>query len=98
QRRQRAQYFGVGMQIGMDGAKVIVDRPFVGSPAYRADLRRGDTIVGVDGKDTTSLQSPEVADLLRGPRGTRVSVSVRRVGVDQPITVEVTRGEIETSL
>src|SRR5208283_3829102 len=75
QRRQRAQYFGVGMQIGMDGPKVIVDRPFVGSPAYRADLRRGDTIVGVDGKDTTSLQSPEVADLLRGPRGTQVSVS-----------------------
>jgi carboxyl-terminal processing protease len=98
QQRQRAQYFGVGMQIGMDGAKVIVDRPFVGSPAYRADLRRGDTIVGVDGKDATSLQSPEVADLLRGPRGTKVSVSVRRVGVDQPITVEVIRGEIETSL
>jgi len=98
QRRQRAQYFGVGMQIGMDGTKVIVDRPFVGSPAYRADLRRGDTIVGVDGKDTTNLQSPEVADLLRGPRNTKVSVSVRRVGVDQPVTVEVTRGEIETTL
>jgi carboxyl-terminal processing protease len=98
QQRQRAQYFGVGMQIGMDGPKVIVDRPFVGSPAYRADLRRGDTIVGVDGKDTTTLQSPEVADLLRGPRGTKVTVSVRRVGVDQPVTVEVIRGEIETSL
>ena len=98
QRRQRAQYFGVGMQIGMDGAKVIVDRPFVGSPAWRADLRRGDTIVGVNGKDTSGLASPEVADLLRGPRGTSVSVTVRRVGVEQPITVEVIRGEIETTL
>ena len=55
------------------------DRPFVGSPAYRAGLRRGDTIVGVDGKATDSLHTTEVADLLNGPRGTRVSVTVRRV-------------------
>ncbi|MFY9726420.1 MAG: S41 family peptidase [Bryobacteraceae bacterium] len=98
QRRQRAQYFGVGMEITMDQTRVVVMRPFPGSPAARADLRRGDTIVAVDGKDTTGMESPAVADLLRGPRGTEVRISVRREGVKDPITVEVTRGAIETSV
>jgi carboxyl-terminal processing protease len=49
QRKQRAQYFGIGMLITMDGTKVIAMEPFPGSPAQRADLRRGDVIVAVDG-------------------------------------------------
>src|ERR1017187_7051856 len=98
QRRQRAQYFGVGMEISMDQARVVVIRPFAGSPASRADLRRGDVIVAVDGKDTTAMESPAVADLLRGPRGTQVRISVRREGVPAPVPVEVTRSAIETSV
>jgi len=98
QRRQRAQYFGVGMEITMDQNKVVVMRPFPGSPAAEADLRRGDVIVAVDGKDTTAMESPAVADLLRGPRGTDVKISVRREGAAEPITVQVTRGAIETSV
>ena len=98
QRRQRAQYFGVGMEISMDQAHVVVIRPFPGSPASRADLRRGDVIAAVDGKDTTAMESPAVADLLRGPRGTQVRISVRREGVPDPVTVEVTRSAIETSV
>ncbi|MGO9228662.1 MAG: S41 family peptidase [Bryobacteraceae bacterium] len=98
QRRQQAHYFGVGMEITMDQAHVVVTRPFPGSPAARADLRRGDTIVAVDGKDTAGMDSAAVADLLRGPRGTQVRISVRREGVPDPITVEVTRGAIETSV
>jgi len=98
QRRQRAQYFGVGMEISMDQNRVVVIRPFPNSPAAHADLRRGDVIVAVDDKDTTGMESPAVADLLRGPRGTRVKISVRREGVADPVTVEVTRGAIETSV
>jgi carboxyl-terminal processing protease len=98
QRKQRAQYFGIGMLISMDGPRVIAMEPFPGSPAWRADLRRGDVIVAVDGKDVTGKDSGAVADLLRGPRGTQVKVSVRREGATEPVTVTVTRGEIETSL
>ena len=57
QRKQRAQYFGIGMLISMDGPKVIAMEPFPGSPAWRADLRRGDVIVAVDGKDVTKKDS-----------------------------------------
>jgi carboxyl-terminal processing protease len=98
QRKMHAQYFGVGMEIFMDNAHVVVIRPFPGSPAFKADLRRGDTIAAVDGKDTKGLDSGAVADMLRGPRGTNVKVSVKREGVADPITVEVTRDAIETSI
>ncbi len=98
QRKQRAQYFGIGMLISMDGPKVIAMEPFPGSPAWRADLRRGDTIVAVDGKDVTKKDSAAVADMLRGPRGSQVRVSVMREGATEPVTLTVTRGEIETSL
>jgi carboxyl-terminal processing protease len=97
QRRQHAQYFGVGMEIYMDGSKVVVMRPFPGSPAWNAGLRRGDVIAAVDAKDATGLDSAAVADLLRGPRGTEVSVTVRREGAPDPITARVIRGEIATS-
>jgi carboxyl-terminal processing protease len=99
QRRQRAQYYGVGMEIygGNDG-HVNVMRPFLGSPAYNAGFRRGDMIEAVDGKDVSKLNSSEVADLLRGPRGTQVRVTVKREGAPDFITAQVTRGEIATSV
>src|SRR5450631_661773 len=98
QRKQRAQYFGIGMLISMDGTKVIAMEPFPGSPAWRADLRRGDVIVAVDGKDVTKKDSAGVADMLRGPKDTQVRVTVKREGVPDPITMTVTRGGIETSV
>jgi carboxyl-terminal processing protease len=99
QRRQRAQYYGVGMEIwGSPDGRVNVMRPFVGSPAYNAGFRRGDVIEAVDGKEVTKLDSSAVADLLRGPRGTQVRVTVKREGAPDFITAQVTRGEIETSV
>jgi carboxyl-terminal processing protease len=96
QRKMHAQYYGVGMQIIMDGPKTVVMEPFVGSPAWKAGLRRGDTIAKVDGHDCSTLNSGEVADMLRGPKDTQVTITVNRVG-SEPITVTVTRGGIETS-
>jgi carboxyl-terminal processing protease len=98
QRRQHAQYFGVGMEITMDGPKVVVMRPFPGSPALNAGMRRGDVIVAVDDKTTIGKDSGAVADMLRGPRGTQVKVSVRREGAAQSVSAVVTRGEIETTV
>jgi carboxyl-terminal processing protease len=82
----------------MDGPKVVAMEPFPGSPAWRAGLRRGDVITAVDGKDVTKKTSQDVADMLRGPKGTQVQVSVLREGATEPVLVTVTRGGIETSL
>jgi carboxyl-terminal processing protease len=98
QRKQRAQYYGIGMLITMDGSKVVAMEPFPGSPAWRADLRRGDVIVAVDGKDVSKKNSQDVADMLRGQKGTPVRVTVMREGSTEPVVATVTRGGIETSL
>ena len=91
---QRGRYYGVGMQVGQRDGKVIVMAPFGGSPAYRAGLRPGDVILEVNDHKTDGLGTPEVADLLRGPRGTKVTVVVGRQGNDQPISSTLIRDEI----
>jgi carboxyl-terminal processing protease len=98
QRKQHAQYFGVGMLIGAEGGRIVVMEPFLDSPAWKADLRRGDAIATVDGHDTTGMGTGEVADLLRGPEGSQVRITVRREGAGEPISATVTRGEIQTSV
>ena len=98
QRKQHAQYFGVGMLIGAEGGKIVVMEPFPGSPAWKADLRRGDTFTTVHGHDTTGMDTGAVADLLRGPKGSQVRITVQREGASEPIPATVTRGEIQTSV
>jgi carboxyl-terminal processing protease len=98
QRKQRAQYFGVGMLITVDGGNTVAFEPFPGSPAQLVGLRRGDIIAAVDGVPALGMASAKVADMLRGPRGTQVRVTVQRPGVTDPITYVVTRGEISTSV
>jgi carboxyl-terminal processing protease len=97
QRTQRAQYFGVGMLISVDNNNTVAYEPFPGSPAQLVGIRRGDVIAAVDGVNALGMKSDKVADMLRGPRGTQVRVTVQRPGVSDPITFVVTRGEIQTS-
>jgi carboxyl-terminal processing protease len=91
---QRGHYFGVGMQVGPRNGKTIVIAPFGGSPAYRAGLRPGDVILEVNDKRTDNLTTAEIADLLKGPKGTKVTVVVARDGVDRPLTFNIIRDEI----
>ncbi|HYG97943.1 MAG TPA: S41 family peptidase, partial [Terriglobales bacterium] len=91
---QRGKYYGVGMQVGPRNNKVIVIAPFAGTPAYRAGIRPGDVIVAVDGKPTDNLSTSEVAEMLKGPRGTNVKITVLREGTEKPIDFNVTRDEI----
>ncbi len=98
QRRQSAQYYGVGMELTTDGDQVVVGQPFPNSPALAAGLRRGDMIVAVDKQNARGLDLGAVANLLRGPRGTPVAITVAREGVKDPITFTVTRAAIQTSL
>jgi carboxyl-terminal processing protease len=91
---QQGHYYGVGMSVGPRNGKTIVIAPFGGSPAYKAGLRPGDTILEVDDKRTDNLSTPEIADLLKGPRGTPVHVVVAREGVDKPVHFHIIRDEI----
>ncbi|MBX5495161.1 MAG: S41 family peptidase [Bryobacteraceae bacterium] len=92
---QRGHYYGVGMTVSERDGKTIVIAPFPGSPAYKAGIRPGDTILEVNDKRTDGLTTTEVADLLKGPRGTQVQVVVGREGHDQPLKFNIIRDEIE---
>jgi carboxyl-terminal processing protease len=91
---QRGKYYGVGMQVGPRNNKVIVIAPFAGTPAYRAGIRPGDVIIAVDGKPTDNLNTSEVADLLKGPKGTTVKITIAREGSEKPLEFTVVRDEI----
>ncbi len=92
---QRGHYYGVGMQVGPRDGKTIVIAPFGGGPAYRAGLRPGDVILEVNDKRTDNLSTSDIADLLKGPKGTKVTITVGRDGVDKPLSFTVTRDEIK---
>ncbi|HEY7098310.1 MAG TPA: S41 family peptidase [Terriglobales bacterium] len=91
---QRGKYYGVGMTVGPRNNKVIVIAPFVGTPAYRAGIHPGDIIVAVDGKPTDNMSTSDVADLLKGPKGTTVHITVLREGSEKPLDFNVVRDEI----
>ncbi len=91
---QHGKYYGVGMQIQPQGNKIVVVAPFEGTPSYKAGIRPGDVILSVDGKATENLDSAGVAALLKGPRGTHVSVTMGREGSAKPLTFDLVRDEI----
>ena len=91
---QRGKYYGVGMTVGPRNHKVIVIAPMVGTPAYRAGIHPGDIIVAVDGKPTDNMDTTAVADLLKGPKGTQVKITILREGSVKPLDFVVTRDEI----
>lgn len=95
----RGDYYGVGMEIAPRPDKAgkmvtIVEQPLPDSPAFNAGLRPGDTIIAVDNKSTANLDSTQVADMLRGPRDTTVSVTVTREGVSHPLSFTLKRQKI----
>lgn len=91
---QKGHYYGVGMTVAPRNGKTIVIAPFPGSPAYKAGIRPGDAILEVNDKKTDNLSTTEVADLLKGPRGTQVQVVVGREGADKPLVFNIIRDEI----
>lgn len=91
---QRGKYYGVGMVVAPKDNHTVVMSPYVGAPAYNAGIRPGDVIMKVDGKATDGLTTSDVADLLKGPKGTIVKITVAREGYADPMTFTVTRDEI----
>ena len=91
---QRGRYFGVGMSVAPRAGKTVVLAPFLGSPAYKAGIRPGDIIMRVDDKSVEGLSTSEVADLLKGQKGTVVKITIGREGYDEPLNFTVTRDEI----
>jgi carboxyl-terminal processing protease len=100
QEDQRGKYYGVGMTITArlrpDGKlETYVQAPIPGSPAFRAGLRPGDVIYKIDGKSAVGMTTKQVASLLKGPKGTQVTIALQREGYAEPVDVTITRDQID---
>ena len=92
--RQEGSYYGVGLSIQTVDGDVTVVSVFEGSPAYRAGIRRGDVIARVKGQDAKNWTTEQTAHELKGPKGTKVNISIRRPGYDKLIDMDVERDQV----
>ena len=89
------RYSGIGVDLGVEGGRVVVVAPVDGSPASRAGILAGDVILSVDGMPLDVADLDDAAHLMRGPPGTRVVLAIRREGVDELLEIALDRGQIE---
>jgi carboxyl-terminal processing protease len=92
--RQEGRYYGLGISIQVIDGDITVMSVFEGSPAYRAGLRRGDVIARIEGEDTKGWLSDQAVKKLKGPKGTKVKISIRRPGYDKLIDMDAERDEV----
>lgn len=91
---QHGKYYGVGMLIQPVNSHVLVRAPYEGTPSFKAGIRPGDVILTVDGKSAENMNSEQVANMLKGPKGTHVKVTIQREGQAAPLTFDLVRDEI----
>jgi len=91
---RRGHYYGVGMTVIPRGDRTVVMSPYVGSPAYKAGIRPGDLIEKINDVAAVGKTTTEIADMLRGARGTNVKITMSREGYADPLIFNVTRDEI----
>ncbi|MBA3498023.1 MAG: S41 family peptidase [Gemmatimonadales bacterium] len=87
-------YAGLGIQIDVRDGWITVVAPLPDTPAERAGVATGDQIIEVDGKSTEGWKNDEAVKSLRGDAGSRVTITVRRSGVADPIKFALTRARI----
>jgi len=89
---------GIGVQFRIESDTVIVITPVAGGPSEKLGIRAGDRIVEVDGKNIAGIKitTNDVMRKLKGPKGTRVKVSIFRRGVAGLLDFDITRGVIPT--
>ena len=85
------QYAGLGLRVDVRDGWITVIAPLPGSPSEAAGLQTGDRVVRIDAMDTKGLTSEEALVKLRGEAGSRVVLTVERLGVDGRLTFTLTR-------
>jgi len=90
----KATLYGIGIQIGVRDDKLVVIAPIDDTPADRAGLKANDEIQEIDGKNTKGMSVKEAADLIRGQKGTKVHLLIKRA--EKPVRYyDIARDEIK---
>ncbi|MEK9171994.1 MAG: S41 family peptidase [Patescibacteria group bacterium] len=91
----RGNFEGVGMEVVAKDGAIIVIAPLKNSPASRAGIIAGDRVVKIGNKETSNLSTEDAVGIIRGPKGTRVTLTIFRNGVKEPFDIEVVRDVID---
>ena len=92
--RQQGSYYGLGVQIAPVNGDITVSSIFEGSPAFRVGLRRGDVIATIEDHSAKGYTNDQAVAELKGPKGTKVRIGIRRANVDGLIDLVVDRDEV----
>ncbi len=91
----KGEFGGLGIEVTMENRLVKVVSPIDDTPADRAGLKAGDLITHLDGTQVLGLTLSDAVELMRGPVGTDIVLTVRREGADKPLDITITRAIIK---
>ena len=91
----RGNFEGLGMEIVAQDGAITVIAPLKDSPAAIAGILAGDRIIKIDDKETSNLSTEDAVQLIRGPKGTSVTLTILREGEKEPFETKVIRGVID---
>tara|TARA_Y100000590_G_scaffold429137_1_gene541344 strand:+ start:401 stop:1540 length:1140 start_codon:yes stop_codon:yes gene_type:complete len=89
------EFGGLGIEVSMEAGVVKVISPIDGSPAEEVGVKAGDYIVKINGTQVQGKTLSEAVDLMRGPVGSEIEITVRRIGVRKALTFKIIREIIE---
>lgn len=90
------EFSGIGAELGMSGDnRVMVISPLDDSPAQKAGIRSGDLILQVNEEPTNGWTIAKAVENIRGPKGTKVTLTVQHENSDRPTEISVTRDTIQ---
>ena len=95
QTETKGEFGGLGIEVGMEAGVVKVISPIDGSPAEAVGVKAGDYIVKIDGIQVQGKTLSEAVDLMRGPVGSEIEITVRRIGTRKALTFNIVRDIIE---
>jgi len=92
--RLSGSYSGIGIYIGIKEKQIMVISPIKDTPAWKAGLKPKDKIITIDGKPTKDMALDEAVGLIRGPRGSIVTISILRGSAKEPKDYKIPREKI----
>jgi carboxyl-terminal processing protease len=91
----KGEFGGVGIQIGVKENRLAVIAPIDGTPAQRAGIKAGDYITKVNDESTKDLSLMDAVQKMRGPKGTKVNLTIQRDGTADPLQFTLVRDTIK---
>lgn len=89
------EFSGIGAEIGIRNEQLVVIAPLKNTPAERAGLRSGDRILKINDTVSVQLSVDEAVKLIRGPKGTKVTLTIARNGETAPREITIIRDTIQ---